>query len=337
MAKSFRALLVSETEDNRFRREVKERSLDALPPGEVLIRVRYSSLNYKDALSATGNRGVTRRYPHTPGIDAAGTVEQSSQAAFRPGDDVICTSYDLGMNTPGGFGEYIRVPAEWVVPLPAGLSLCESMIYGTAGLTAALCLHRLQQVDVVPEQGDVVVTGATGGVGSIAVALLARAGYRVVAATGKKQAREFLQQLGAAEVIGRADVDDKSGKPLLAPRWAGAVDTVGGNPLATILRSLKPGGVATCCGLVASAELHANVFPFILRGVALLGVDSVTTPTPALRRALWSKLGGEWKLPTLDRLGREVTLDALSPEIDRILRGDQTGRVVVNLAASRSA
>lgn len=331
MAKAFEALVVTETEDGRFSRAVKQRSLDDLPAGEVLIRVHYSSLNYKDGLSATGNRGVTRRYPHTPGIDAAGIVEESSSAAVRPGAQVICTSYDLGMNTPGGFAEYIRVPAGWVVPLPAGLSLRESMIYGTAGLTAALCLHRLQRADVTPDQGDVVVTGATGGVGSIAVALLARAGYRVVAATGKKQEREFLQQLGAAEIIGREDVDDTSGKPLLAPRWAGALDTVGGNPLATVLRSLKPGGAAACCGLVASSELHVNVFPFILRGVALLGVDSVTTPTPALRRAMWAKLGGEWKLPVLERLAREVTLATLSPEIDRILRGEQTGRVVVKL------
>lgn len=331
MAKAFKALVVSEAEGHRFVREIKERSTDDLPAGEVLIRVHYSSLNYKDGLSAVGNRGVTRRYPHTPGIDAAGVVEESANSAFAPGAQVICTSYDLGMNTAGGFGEYIRVPAAWVVPLPGGLSLRESMVYGTAGLTAALCLHRLQKAEITPEQGDIVITGATGGVGSIAVALLARAGYRVVAATGKTQEHDFLKQLGAAEVVGRAEVDDKGGKPLLAPRWAGAVDTVGGNMLATILRALKPGGAAACCGLVASPELNTTVFPFILRNVALLGVDSVTVPTMELRRAMWSKLAGEWKLPMLDQLVREVGLEELNPEIDRILKGEQKGRVVLKL------
>lgn len=332
MAKTFKALVVSEAESNRFAREIRQRSTDELPAGEVLIRVHYSSLNYKDALSATGNRGVTRRYPHTPGIDAAGVVEESADPAFAPGAEVICTSYDLGMNTAGGFGEYIRVPSAWVVPRPQGLTLRESMIYGTAGLTAALCLHRLQQVGIAPDQGEVVVTGASGGVGSIAVGLLARAGYRVVAATGKRDAHEFLQSLGAAEVIGREEVDDTTGKPMFAPRWAGAVDTVGGNILSTVLRALKPGGAAACCGLVASPELRTNVFPFILRAVSLLGVDSVTVPSMALRREMWSKLAAEWKLPTLERLAREVTLEQLDPEIDRILRGGQTGRVVVRLA-----
>lgn len=332
MAKTFKALVVSEAADKKFVREIKQRSTDELPANDVLIRVHYSSLNYKDGMSASGNRRVTQSYPHTPGIDAAGVVEESKSPAFKPGDEVICTSYDLGMNTAGGYGQYIRVPADWVVPMPKGLSLRESMIYGTAGLTAALCLHRLQQVGVTPQQGDVVVTGATGGVGSVAVALLARAGFRVVAATGKKQEEGYLKELGATEVIGRSDVDDTSGRPMLKPRWAGAVDTVGGNILSTVLLSLKPGGAAACCGLVASPELHTNVFPFILRNVALLGVDSVTVPTMELRRAMWSKLGGEWKLPMLDRIAHEVGLEQLDPEIDRILKGAQKGRVVVRLA-----
>ena len=331
MTKNFKALVVSETADKRFVREIRERSLEELPAGQVLIRVHYSSLNYKDALSAIGNRGVTRRYPHTPGIDAAGVVEASESPAFAPGSEVICTSYDLGMNTSGGFGEYIRVPADWVVPLPPGLSLRESMIYGTAGLTAALCLERLQQAGIAPGRGDIVVTGATGGVGSIAVALLAKTGYRVAAATGKTEAHAFLRELGAVEVLERKDVDDTSGKPLLAPRWAGAVDTVGGNILATLLRALAPGGAVACCGLVASPELHLTVFPFILRNVSLLGVDSVTVPSMELRRRMWSRLGGEWKLPRLERLAREVTLESLDPEIDRILQGGQTGRVLVRL------
>jgi acrylyl-CoA reductase (NADPH) len=332
MAKTFKALVVSETADKKFDRKIQERSTADLPAGDVLIRVHYSSLNYKDGLSASGNRRVTQTYPHTPGIDAAGVVEESSNATFKPGTDVICTSYDLGMNTAGGYGQYIRVPADWVVPLPPGLSLRESMIYGTAGLTAALCLHRLQQTGITPEQGEAVVTGATGGVGSVAVTLLARAGFRVAAATGKKEAEGYLKELGAAAVIPRSEVDDTSGRPLLKPRWAGAVDTVGGNILSTLLLSLKPGGAVACCGLVASPELHTNVFPFILRNVALLGVDSVTVPTMALRREMWSKLGGEWKLPMLDQIAREVSLEQLSPEIDRILKGEQKGRVVVRLS-----
>ena len=332
MAKTFTALVVSETTDKKFVREIKQRSIDDLPVGDVLIRVHYSSLNYKDALSATGVRRVTQTFPHTPGIDAAGVVEESTSPAFKPGAEVICTSYDLGMNTAGGYGQYIRVPADWVVPLPAGLSLRESMIYGTAGLTAALCLHRLQQAGVTPNQGDVVVTGATGGVGSVAVALLARAGYRVVAATGKKQEEGYLKELGAAEIIPRSEVDDTSGRPLLKPRWAGAVDTVGGNILSTVLLSIKPGGAAACCGLVASSELHTNVFPFILRSVALLGVDSVTVPTMELRRSMWAKLGNEWKPPMLEKIAHEVTLEKLSPEIDRILKGEQKGRIVVRLS-----
>jgi acrylyl-CoA reductase (NADPH) len=316
MAKTFKALVVSETADKKFDRKIQERSTADLPAGDVLIRVHYSSLNYKDGLSASGNRRVTQTYPHTPGIDAAGVVEESSNATFKPGTDVICTSYDLGMNTAGGYGQYIRVPADWVVPLPPGLSLRESMIYGTAGLTAALCLHRLQQTGITPEQGEAVVTGATGGVGSVAVTLLARAGFRVAAATGKKEAEGYLKELGAAAVIPRSEVDD----------------TVGGNILSTLLLSLKPGGAVACCGLVASPELHTNVFPFILRNVALLGVDSVTVPTMALRREMWSKLGGEWKLPMLDQIAREVSLEQLSPEIDRILKGEQKGRVVVRLS-----
>ncbi len=330
MAKSFNALVVSETADQRFVRQVQTRSTDELPAGDVLLRVHYSSLNYKDGLSASGNRGVTRCYPHTPGIDAAGVVEESSNAAFRRGEEVICTGYDLGMNTPGGFGEYVRVPADWVVPLPAGLTLRQSMIVGTAGFTAALSLQALQKAGVTREQGDILVTGATGGVGSVAVALLAHAGYRVVAATGKKNEHEFLKRLGAADIISREDVNDTSTKPLLAPRWAGAIDTVGGNILATALRSTKPYGVVTCCGLVASPELHTSVFPFILRNVGLQVIDSVNAPM-TLRRAIWSKLSAEWKLPELDRLAREVRLDALSPEIDRILKGEQKGRVVVAL------
>jgi acrylyl-CoA reductase (NADPH) len=330
MSKTFQALVVSETPDKRITREIRERSTDELPAGDVLVRVHYSGLNYKDALSATGNRGVTKRYPHTPGIDAAGVVEESKGGAFRAGDEVICTGFDLGMNTAGGFGQYIRVPADWLVRLPKGLTLRESMIYGTAGFTAALCIDRLRKEGLTPEHGEVLVTGATGGVGSLAVAILAKLGYRAVAATGKPQEKDFLSRLGATSVIPREETDDKSGKPLLAPRWAGAVDTVGGNILATVLKSLKPLSVATCCGLVASVEVPATVYPFILRGVGLFGINSVDVAM-SLRETLWPKLAGEWKPTMLDQIARECRLEQLDPEIDRILKGAQTGRVIVNL------
>jgi acrylyl-CoA reductase (NADPH) len=280
---SFQALVVRETADGEFTRQIEERALADLPDGEVLVCVHYSSLNYKDALSASGHKDVTRSYPHTPGIDAAGVVEESVAAEFRPGDPVIVTSYDLGMNTPGGWGQYIRVPAAWVVPLPQDLTLRESMIYGTAGFTAALSVHRLEAHGLAPDAGEVLVTGATGGVGSLAVAILARAGYQVVAASGKADAGPFLRDLGAAEVVDREAVRDDSGRPLLRGRWAGAVDTVGGEYLATALKSTQYGGAVACCGLVASADLPTTVYPFILRGVSLLGVDSQACPMDTRR------------------------------------------------------
>jgi acrylyl-CoA reductase (NADPH) len=329
---TFRALVVRETTDGKFTRQIEDRIVGDLPPGDVLIRVHYSSLNYKDALSATGNRGVTKRYPHTPGIDAAGVVEESVGEAFQVGDKVLVTGYDLGMNTSGGFGQYVRVPASWVVRLPQHLTLHESMIYGTAGFTAALSVYRLEQHGVTPDQGEILVTGATGGVGSIVVGILAHDGYQVVAATGTPEAEQYLRDLGVAQVISRDDARDTTAKVLLSGRWAGAIDTVGGEYLATALKSTRYGGVVTCCGNVASAELSLTVYPFILRGVSLLGVDSVNCPAN-LRWDLWQKLASAWKLPHLNRLASDCTLENLSPEIDRILAGQHRGRVVVDLAA----
>jgi putative YhdH/YhfP family quinone oxidoreductase len=311
---------------------VQKRHLVDLPEGKVLVRVHYSSLNYKDALSATGHRGVTRRYPHTPGIDAAGVVAQSSAEAFSPGDEVIVTSYDLGMNTPGAWGQYIRIPAAWVVPRPKGLSLRQSMIYGTAGFTAALSVWKLRTQGVRPEQGPVLVTGATGGVGSIAVGILAQAGYPVTAATGKLDEAQYLRDLEAQDVVHRDKVLDTSGRPLLSGRWAGAVDTVGGEYLATALKSTRYGGAVTCCGLVASPELDTTVYPFILRGVSLLGVDSQDCPMDT-RQRIWQALGSEWKFDGLEEIATERTLQQLEPEIQRILRGQQTGRILVDLTA----
>jgi putative YhdH/YhfP family quinone oxidoreductase len=327
---SFRALVVSKNDDDTYTREITDRSLQDLPEGEVLLRVHYSSLNYKDGLSCIGNPGVTRNYPHTPGIDASGEVVECSDSRFKPGDSVVVTGYDLGMSTSGGFGQYIRVPADWVVPLPEELSLKEAMIYGTAGYTAALSVHALQKHGITPEQGEIVVTGSTGGVGCISVVLLAGLGYNVVASTGKIHETDFLKGLGAKEIIHRDEVNDQSKKPLLKQRWAGAIDTVGDTTLATLLKATKQRGAVAATGLVASANLPTTVFPFILRGVSLLGIDSGETPMN-LRCQIWNKLADEWKFPQLEQLSVDCTLDNLSPEIDKILAGGQRGRVVVNL------
>jgi putative YhdH/YhfP family quinone oxidoreductase len=327
---TFKALVVRETEGGRFERAIESRRVSELPDGEVLVRVVYSSLNYKDALSATGHKGVSRNFPHTPGIDAAGIVAASSDERFGEGDEVIVTSYDLGMGTAGGFGQYVRVPADWVLPRPDGLSLRESMILGTAGFTAALGLHKLQEGGVMPGAGEVLVTGSTGGVGSLAVAIFSRAGHRVVAATGKNDAHDWLRALGASEVVGRDAVDDHSDRPLLKSRWSAVMDTVGGNVLATALRSTVYGGGVACCGLVASPELNTSVYPFILRGVTLYGVDSAQCPMP-LRGRLWQQLAGDWKPGGLENVARECDLDGVSVEIDTILAGRQRGRVLVNV------
>lgn len=324
----FKALLVSE-EQGQFTRRVVLRRIDELPAGEVLIRVHWSSLNYKDALSASGNRGVTRHYPHTPGIDAAGVVEASAVPELVPGDEVIVTGYDLGMNTPGGFGQYIRVPAGWVLKRPAGLTLRESMVLGTAGLTAGLCIDKLQRAGLTADTGPVLVTGATGGVGSIAVAMLAQQGYEVVAMTGKTDQADFLRGLGASEVISREELQSGTGKMLLAERWAAAVDTVGGDILFNVVKSLRYDASVACCGLTAGGQFQASVFPFILRNVNLLGVDSVEQPLVA-KASMWDRLSLQWKTD-LSRLEREITLDQLSDHIDTILAGSMTGRAVVNL------
>ena len=330
LPKTFKAMVVSETAEKTFPREIRERALSDLPAGELIIEVKYSSLNYKDALSATGNKGVTRKYPHTPGIDAAGVVADSTTKLFTVGDQVTVTGFDLGMNTSGGFAQYISVPALWAAKLPQGLSLKESMSHGTAGLTAALCIIRLMASGLTKESGEVLVTGATGGVGSVAVAILAKLGFNVVAATGKGSEHEFLTSLGAKTIISREEANDTSGRPLQKPRWAGVIDTVGGNILATALKTAKYGGLVAACGNAMSPELNVNVFPFILRGVSLLGVDSVEIPMRA-RQMAWSKLAGEWKID-FGNIIKEVSLEELNPQIDAILKGAVRGRVVVDLS-----
>ena len=327
---SYQALVVHD-QDGEFVREIEEKNTDDLPEGDVLIRVAYSSLNYKDALSATGNKGVTRNYPHTPGIDAVGEIVESKDEAWSVGEQVIVTGYDLGMNTSGGFGQYICVPKHWLVKLPNTLTPKESMAYGTAGFTAALSVYRLLEAGVTPDQGDVLVTGATGGVGSLAVGILAQEGFKVVAATGKLSETDYLTHLGAKEIVSRSDVTDESTRPILSSRWAGVIDTVGGNMLTTALKTTQYGGTVTCCGLVASPDLQTTVFPFILRGVRLIGIDSVLCPMD-IRQHIWDKLATTWKLATLNSVITDCSLTELSDQIDHILNGQIKGRVVVNLS-----
>jgi len=324
----FKALIIKE-ENGKFTREISTKSLNDLPAGDVLIKVKYSSLNYKDALSATGNKGVTRKYPHTPGIDAAGVVEESFSNQFKKGDEVVVTGYDLGMNTSGGFAEYIRVPGEWIVKLPKGLSLKESMMLGTAGFTAGLSVCKLEQAGL-DKNGEIIVTGATGGVGSLAVALLSKLGYNITASTRKKEKEDYLKNLGAKLIINSNELDDKTGKPLLNRRWKGAVDTVGGNILSTVFRSLDFGCSVASCGNVLSPEFNITVYPFILRGVNLLGINSAETPME-LRKIIWQKLAGEWKINLLNELTTECSLEELNEKIDLIPEGKITGRILLNL------
>ncbi|WP_436865886.1 YhdH/YhfP family quinone oxidoreductase [Bacillus fungorum] len=327
---SFRAIVVDETESKQFVRNVVEKEVSSLPEGDVLIQVHYSSLNYKDALSATGNKGVTRTYPHTPGIDAAGEVVSSEDETIKVGDQVIVTGYDLGMNTSGGFGEYIRVPASWIISLPEGMSLKESMMYGTAGFTAALSVYKLIRAGITPSMGDVLVTGATGGVGSVAVSILSKLGFNVVGATGKMEEEQMLLRLGAKKVIHRAELNDESGRPMLKGGYAGVIDTVGGKILETALKLVRYDGCVTTCGNVAGHELHTTVYPFILRGVSLLGIDSVQCPVD-VRRVVWALLAEDWKSLELLSYTAECALEELDEKFELILQGKLKGRTVVKM------
>lgn len=324
----FRALVVEEI-NGEFVREIKQLTKSELPDGEVLIAVKYSSLNYKDTLSATGNKGVTRVFPHIPGIDAAGIVVESKVSHLKPGQEVIVTGYDLGMNTYGGFSEYVRVPAKWCTDLPSGMTLKESMMYGTAGLTAGLSINKIIEHGIEPDSGPILVTGATGGVGSMSVAILSKLGYSVSASTGKDQ-ENFLRELGAEQILSREEVNDLSKKALLKEQWAGVVDTVGGPTLATALKTTKYGMAVTCCGQVSSPELLTTVFPFILRGITLYGIDSVYSPD-LLRKKVWNNLASSWKPECLSSMVNFCSLDDLSTYIDKMISGNIVGRIVVEL------
>jgi alcohol dehydrogenase len=327
---TYKALFVRQAEDGSFQYAIEKRDTDDLPDNELLVRVQYSSLNFKDAMSAHGNKGVTREFPHQPGIDASGVVEESSSPDFQTGDKVLITGYDLGMNTAGGLGQYIRVPAAWALHSPRGLNPKRSMLFGTAGLTAQLCIDKLQQMGVTPDKGQVLVTGATGGVGSIAVALLAHGGYEVVASSGKAAQADMLRSIGAGEVIDRAEFSEPNPRPLLKERFAGAVDVVGGDTLANVIKSLKAGGSVACCGLVQAPTFEGNVLPFILRGVNLLGVDSVEIPLEE-KLAAWKRLARCAGLDSVTELNTSITLKQVPEALETLYAGGMVGHTMVRL------
>lgn len=303
-------------------------SLDDLSPGEVVVKAAYSSVNYKDALAGTGTGKILRRFPLVGGIDVAGHVLASTDPRFKEGDAVLCTGSGLSETRDGGYSEVVRLPAEWTIPLPAGLSLREAMVLGTAGFTAGLSLLRMEHNGQSPDQGPVVVTGATGGVGSLAINILTRAGYEAHAISGKAEHSDFLRQLGAREVFPR-DTLDSATRPLENARWAGAIDNVGDPALAALTRVIQPYGNIASCGLAGGHGLNTTVMPFIIRGVSLLGIASAGTPR-AQREQVWERLAGSWKPNHLDAIcTRETALDGLSEVFPAMLAGHSFGRTVV--------
>lgn len=324
----YKAFVVRENADGKFSRGIETKKISDLPQNEVLIKVKFAALNYKDALSASGHKGITREYPHVPGVDAVGVVVSCKTDDFKEGDEVIVTSYDFGMNTSGGFQEYINVPAAWPVKKPEKLSMEESMILGTGGFTAALSLYKMEQNGQNPEMGPILVTGSTGGVGSMAVSILSQNGYEVIAASGKKEAHDYLKSLGATKIISREESNDQSGKPLLRSQWAGAIDTVGDNTLATCIKACGRNGNIAVCGLVASPKLETTVYPFILNGVNLLGIETAETPRN-IRLKIWELLADSWKPKQLNEMKRIIKLESLEDEIQQMLEEKSKGRVVV--------
>jgi len=331
MTSNFRALEVSESE-GKFGLSIVEKKVDDLPEGDLLVKVSYSSLNYKDAMSATGMPGVTRNYPHIPGIDAVGTVVNSEVSDFKEGDNVIVTGYDLGMNTSGGFGEYIRVPATWAIHLPKGLSEKQSMSLGTAGLTAGLSVHALDSFRKWGgfKETKSIVTGSTGGVGSVSVMLLSKLGSEVTAVTGKDDQTDFLSSLGASNILSREELTEIARKPIGKSLWDVGIDVVSGETLSLLLTSLSPGGAVACSGLVGGPSFESSIFPFILRGNALIGIDSVEIALET-KGHIWEHFSDDWALDGLEAITKEVSLDNLEAEITSILNGNQVGRVLVKI------
>ena len=317
------------TEDNKsYVNSIENRDISNLPDNDTLIKVKFSSLNYKDALSASGNKGVTRNYPHTPGIDAAGIIENSSSDNFKTGDEVIVTGYDMGMNTFGGFGEYIRVPEDWVIKKPDNLTLSESMAFGTAGLTSGLSMRKLLLNGLKPEDGNVFVTGVTGGVGIISLMLFKKLGFNVTAITGKLDQEEFLLNLGANEVIDRKTLDLDLISPLQKPLFSGGIDAVGGKILSNLICSTSQRAAIACCGMVGGLSLDTSIFPFILRGLSLFGIDSAESLID-VKKEIWNNFSSNWKLENIDENIKDISLNELPGEIDKILNGNQIGRVRV--------
>lgn len=328
--KTFKALVVEETSEGTFAKNIQERHVSDLPDNDLLVEVHYSSLNYKDAMSASGNKSITKNYPHTPGIDAAGVVISDKSGTFSEGQEVVVFGYDLGMNTAGGLGQMIAIPADWALPCPEALSLKEAMIYGTGGLTAALSIQKLEKMGAKPSDGPVAVSGATGGVGSISIAILSQLGYESIAFSGKPEQSEHLKELGATEVRHRDTINEVGNRPVGRPLWANAIDTVGGDYLANLLKQTKPGGAVTTCGLVASASFSMTVLPFITRAVSLLGIDSVFIPLED-KKAIWQRVATDMKLPNLEQYAEEITLEQTPEYLERFIDGKAVGRYVVNV------
>jgi len=323
-----KAYVVEKIEDKKFESGIQDIEIPTITENEVLIKTSYSSLNFKDALSSVGNPGVTRVFPHVTGIDVAGTIEQSNSDEFVIGEEVLVTGYDMGMNTNGGHAQFVKVPASWVVKKPENITDKEIMTYGTAGLTAALSVNELLNNGVT--SGEVLVTGATGGVGSIAVSILSKLGFEVTAISGKEDKIPFLKELGAKEVILRKDFDVENKRPMGKEKYSGVIDTVGGNILAEALKQIKYDGVATCCGLTSSHELPTNVFPFILRGVRLIGIDSVEAKKEK-KEAAWKKIADDFKIDTLSNLTNEIPLDKIKEAYKALLEGKAVGRFLVKI------
>jgi acrylyl-CoA reductase (NADPH) len=329
MNEDFMALVVHKSETD-FTLGIKNVSFNELPAGEVLIKVAYSSINYKDGLTSIPDGKIVRSYPFIPGIDLAGVVVSSEDPRYKEGDQVIATSYEIGVSHYGGYSEYARIPADWIVPLPQNLSLKEAMIYGTAGLTAALSVQRLEENGLTPEKGKVLVTGATGGVGSIAVGILAKRGYDVVASTGKSSERDYLHKLGAKEVVSREEVYNGKIKALDKQLWAGCVDPVGGESLAAVLSKILYNGSVAVSGLTGGGNVPATVFPFILRGINLLGIDSVYCPMD-VRKPLWERMANDFKPEVLNSISKEISLEELPQTLPIILQGQARGRFIVKI------
>ncbi|PUE65790.1 YhdH/YhfP family quinone oxidoreductase [Arcobacter caeni] len=325
-----KAFVVEKVGDNEFKSSIQDIETPKCEKNEVVIKVTYSSLNYKDALSSIGNPGVSKHFPHITGIDVAGTVFESTSPIFKVGERVLVTGYDMGMNSNGGHAQFVKIPASWVARIPDAISDREIMTFGTAGLTAALSVNELIENGIKPESGDILVTGATGGVGSIAIAILSKLGYNITAISGKKERIDFLKKIGANEIILRENFEEESRKPLLSEKYAGVIDTVGGKMLANALKQIKYDGVATCCGLTSSHELNTNVFPFILRGVRLIGIDSVECKLEK-KQAAWEKLASRWKINSLNSIINEIPLDGIKVAYEHLLSGKAVGRYVVKI------